>query len=62
MTPFEDIFGETEDEIRADEEKWQRHFAALRKQLRVMAREAAAEVRAGQSKPMAFTADGRLER
>lgn len=62
ITPFEDIFGETEDEIRADEEQWQREFAASREQLRAMAREAAAELRAGQSKPMAFTADGRLER
>ncbi|MFZ2357793.1 MAG: hypothetical protein WA040_00470 [Anaerolineae bacterium] len=61
-TPFEDIFGETADEIRADEEQWQQQFAASREQLRAMAREAAAEFRAGQSKPMAFTADGRLER
>lgn len=61
-TPFEDIFGETEDEIRADEEQWQREFAASREQLRTMAREAAAEFRAGQSKPMTFTEDGRLER
>jgi hypothetical protein len=30
MTPFEDIFGETEDEIRADEEQWQRQFVASR--------------------------------
>jgi len=61
-TPFEDIFGETEDEVSADEEQWQQQFAASREQLRAMAREAAAEFRAGQSKPMAFTADGRLER
>lgn len=62
ITPFEDIFGETEDEIRADEEQWQQEFTASREQLRAMAREAAAEFRAGQSKPMAFTADRRLER
>jgi hypothetical protein len=62
MTPFEDIFGETEGEIRADEDQWQREFAASREQLRAMAREAAAEFRAGQSKPVAFPADGRLER
>ena len=62
MTPFEDIFGETDVEIRADEEQWQREFAASRERLRAMAREAAAEFHAGQSKPMSFTADGRLER
>jgi hypothetical protein len=56
MTQFKDIFSETEDEIRADEEQWQREFAASREQLRAMARQAAAEVRAGQSKPMAFVA------
>ena len=52
--PFEDIFGETEDEIRADEEQWQREFAASREQLRAMAREAAAEFRAGQTIPVTF--------
>lgn len=62
LMPVDDIFGQTEDEIRADEEQWQREFAASREQLRAMAREAAAEYRAGQSEPMAFTADGRLAR
>jgi hypothetical protein len=52
MTPFEDIFGETEGEIRADEEQWQQQFAASREQLRATAREAAAEFRAGETAPM----------
>ncbi len=54
MTPFEDIFGETADEIRADEDQWQREFAASREQLRAMAREAAAEFRAGRTTLMTF--------
>lgn len=60
MTLFEDIFGETEDEIRADEEQWQREFAASREQLRAMAHEAAAEFRAGESTPMTFLAHGQF--
>lgn len=60
MTPFEDIFGETDDEIRADEEQWQREFAASREQLRNMGREAAAEFRVGESIPMTFLAHGQF--
>jgi hypothetical protein len=57
-TPEGDIFGETEDEIRADEERWEQHFVASRDKLRVMAGEAAAEYRAGRTKPMEFTPGG----
>lgn len=61
-TPVTDIFGETEDEIRADEERWNQQFAASRDKLRDMAHEAAAEFRAGRTKPMEFTPEGRLAR
>ena len=59
-TPTADIFGETADEVRADEERWDEQFAASREELRAMAREAAAEFRAGRTKPMEFTPEGRL--
>lgn len=62
LTPVEDIFGETEEEIRADDEQWEQQLAESREQLRAMAREAGAEFRAGQTTPMAFTSDGRLVR
>ncbi len=57
-----DIFGETEDEIRADEAEWAQQFEASRERLRTIAREAAAEFRAGRTKPMGFTPEGRLVR
>jgi len=57
-----DLFGETEEEIRADEEAWERQFAESHDALRTMAREAAAEYRAGRTKPMEFTSEGRLAR
>ncbi|HZY41512.1 MAG TPA: hypothetical protein VFF59_05875 [Anaerolineae bacterium] len=60
--PLGDVFGETEDEIHADEEQWDQQFAASRDPLRAIAREAAAEYRAGQTKPMEFTTGGRLAR
>lgn len=60
--PLEDIFGETEDEIRADEEQWEQQFSASRDELRGIAREAAAEYRAGKTKPMEFTSEDRLAR
>lgn len=60
--PEVDVFGEAEDEIRADEEQWDQQFAVSRDQLRNIAREAAAEYRAGQTQPMEFTPDGRLAR
>ncbi|MBC8262731.1 MAG: hypothetical protein H8E47_01220 [Anaerolineales bacterium] len=62
LTPVENIFGETEDEIRADSERWEQQFAASRDQLRAIAQEAAAEFRAGRTTPMAFTPEGRLAR
>jgi len=49
--PEGDIFGETEDEVRADEEQWEKQFAASRDKLRAIAGEAAAEYRAGRTKP-----------
>ena len=61
-TQTADIFGETEDEIRADEEQWDQQFAASRDELRTIAREAAAEYHAGKTKLMEFTPEGRLVR
>lgn len=60
--PRRDLFGETEEEIRADEEVWEHQFAESRDALRTMARETAAEYRAGRTKPMEFTPEGRLAR
>jgi len=57
-----DLFGETEEEIRADEEVWTRQFVGSHDMLRMMAQEAAAEYRAGRTKPMEFTSEGRLAR
>jgi hypothetical protein len=64
LVPIEeaDIFGETADEIRADEERWNEQFAATREKLRALAFEAAAEFRSGQTSPMEFTPEGRLVR
>jgi hypothetical protein len=42
-----DLFGETQEQIRADEKQWDRQFAASREELRGMAREAAEEYRSG---------------
>jgi hypothetical protein len=58
----EDIFGESEAEIQADEERWDAKFAATRDKLRLIAEEATAEYRAGRTKPMKFTPEGRLKR
>ena len=57
-----DLFGENKDQIRADEERWNQQFAASHDELRTMAHEAATEFRAGRTKPMAFTSEGRLVR
>lgn len=57
-----DIWGESEAEIRADEEHWNEQFAATREKLCELASEAAAEFRSGQTKPMEFTPEGRLVR
>ncbi len=53
-----DLFGETADEVRADEEQWAQQFAASRKELRAMARAAAADYRAGKTRPLEFTPEG----
>jgi len=50
-TPTSDLFGETAEEIRADEEQWAQQFAASRKELRAMARAAAEDYRAGKTHP-----------
>jgi hypothetical protein len=59
LTAAEDIFGESADEIRADEEQWEQQFDASRDELRKMAQEAAAEYRAGQTSPLEFTPEGK---
>ncbi len=53
-----DIFGETADEIHADEQQWAQQFAASRKDLRAMARDAVADYRAGKTRPLEFTSEG----
>lgn len=60
--PEADIFGEAADEIRADEEQWEQQFTASRDELRQIAREAAAEYRAGKTRPMEFTPEGQPDR
>ena len=62
LTPEADVFGEGQDQIRADEERWDQQFAASRDELRAMAHEAAAEYRAGRTQPMTTTPEGRLVR
>lgn len=58
----EDVFGESEAEIEADEARWEEKFAATRDKLLLLAEEATAEYRAGKTKPMKFTREGRLKR
>ncbi len=60
--PFTDIFGETVEEIQADEAQWKQQFSSSHEQMRAMAREVATEFRAGRTKPMEFTPEGRLAR
>lgn len=62
LEPEHDVFGETDEAMRADEEAWDRQLAESRDALRAMAHEAAAEYRAGRTKPMKFTREGRLAR
>ncbi|MBM3129635.1 MAG: hypothetical protein FJ009_13545 [Chloroflexi bacterium] len=62
LTAVAEFFDATEDEIRADEEQWDQQFATSREELRAIAREAAEEFRAGRTKPMEFTPEGRLVR
>ena len=56
--PAADIFGETAEEIRADEEEWEQQFSASRDELRQMAHEAAAEYRSGKTRPLEFNSKG----
>lgn len=58
--PFTDIFGETEAEIHAAEEQWSQLFASDLDKLHALGQQAAAEFRAGRTKPMEFTPEGRL--
>ena len=52
LTPETDLFGESAEEIEADEVIWQEKFSNSLDQLRVMAREAAEEYRAGRTESM----------
>lgn len=60
--PTDDIFGETAEEIRSDEEEWERQFTGSRDELRKMAQEAASEYRAGKTRPMEFDSEGKPSR
>ena len=53
---------ETEEEVLADEAQWDAQFAATEAQgsFAKMAEKVRAEIRAGRTRPMAFTKDGRL--
>ena len=51
---------ETEEEILADEARWDAQFAATQGDLKKMADKVRAEIRAGRTMPMVFTKDGRL--
>ena len=51
---------ETEEEIRADNARWDATFAASQDALARLARETLAQVHAGRTTPMVFTADGRI--
>ena len=50
----------TEEEIRADNERWDATFAASRDTLRKLAREAREDIQAGRTMEMIFTDDGRI--
>lgn len=62
LTSETDLFGESDEEIQADEERWQSKFALSRDKLREMAREARAEYYAGRVQPLRFDRDGRIIR
>jgi len=51
---------ETEEEILADEARWDAQFAATQDDLKKMADKVQAEIRAGRTMPMVFTKDGGL--
>jgi hypothetical protein len=52
--------GTAEEEIRADEARWDAQSAASRDQLRALVAEAREEIRAGRTRAMTFTKDGRV--
>lgn len=52
---------ESPEDIAADEALWDAQFAATQDGLAKMAEKVRAEIRAGKSKPMIFTPDGRIE-
>ncbi|MBX3054640.1 MAG: hypothetical protein KF753_24430 [Caldilineaceae bacterium] len=52
---------ESPEEIAADEVVWDAQFAASQDGLAKMAEKVRAEISAGKSKPMIFTADGRIK-
>lgn len=60
--PTDDIFGESAEDILADEEEWERQFAGSRDELHKMAQEAAAEYRAGKTQPMELPSEGKPKR
>ena len=51
---------ETEEEILADEARWDAQFAATQDDLKKMADKVRAEIRAGRTMSMVFTKDGKL--
>ncbi len=51
---------ETEEEILADEARWDAQFAATQEGLKKMADKVRAEIGAGRTMAMVFTTDGRL--
>ncbi len=51
---------ETEEEVRADNERWDATFAASGDKLRKLADEARKEIKAGRTLEMIFTDDGRI--
>ncbi|MBI5301512.1 MAG: hypothetical protein HY868_05190 [Chloroflexi bacterium] len=51
---------ETEEEILADEPRWDAQFAETQDELAKMAEQVRAEIRAGRTQPMRFTQDGRI--
>jgi len=51
---------ESEEEILADEAHWDAQFAESQDALAKMAEDVRAEIRAGRTRPMTFTKDGRI--
>ncbi len=62
LTPDKDLFGESAEEIEADEPRWQEQVSASIELLRLLAREASESYRAGNAAPMLFADDGRIIR